>query len=1086
MPRRTTLCLTIALLLPHSLLTAADELVDFDRDIRPILSAHCFACHGPDSQQRQAELRLDRANDHLTAILSRDKPQQSQLLARISSTDPEIQMPPPKAKLPLTAQQRGLLTRWVEQGGVFQGHWAWERPRKAALPALGQPGWARNEIDSFIQAALERHRMRPAAAADRATLIRRVSLDLRGLPPSSAEVERFLADPSQDAYEIMIGQMLASKHYGERMAQDWLDLARYGDTNGYHADSDRDMWLYRDYVINAFNRNQPFDRFIIENLAGDLLPDATVETRIASGFNRNVTFNEEGGADPDEFYVAYAIDRANTTGQVFLGLTFGCAQCHDHKYDPLSQREYYQFYAFFNSVQGEVGAGGPSGYHNKPLPPLLEVKTPQYLLNVEAAERERAVAGQQLAAEREKILSATESFQNAFTAWVAGVREGRPGGSIRDGLVVWFAADDLNGNGTADADEEGFSAPLAVDTWRDKSANQLHATATGAPRYRPAALNGKPTVQLDGQQDFLRTATGGERLRDDFTMVVVLKHDRLDDHQMMLMWGVEHTGKRRGMWKVGTSNALGFNGHSADVIGSQTLLTDRAQIAVITKEGNQHAIRLYLDGEPAGEGKAALVPFELLEKSPITVGANNAGGELTAAQFAEVLVFDRRITDEELGRLTTYLAEKYALPAKFEPFPAEIRALAAIPRGAWNPDQAEKIQTFFTDSVYLPENATIRSLTQRVADLAAKLATTAKAVPTTMVMVQQEQANPAYVLMRGDFQNPGEQVTPDVPSLFARMPSDRPRNRLGLAYWLVDPAHPLVARVFVNRYWKQLFGEGLVKTLGDLGTQGDRPSHPQLLDWLAVEFVESGWDVKHIQKLMLMSATYQQTSRQRGRFEAQDPDNRLLARAARFRLSAEEIRDNALAISGLLSQTVGGPSVKPYQPADYYADKIGRGWDQSEGEDLYRRGLYTYWRRTTVYPTFQIFDAPSREFCTVNRPRTNTPLQALVLLNDPTFVEAARVFGQCIITAGGKTLDDKLTYAFRRAVSRTPTASELGVLEEIYQQQLRIYGRDREAARKLVRQGASSVPAGLDAVEHAAWTALASVILNLDETITRE
>ena len=1062
------------------------ESVDFDRDILPILSKHCFACHGPDANQRQGDLRLDRPGDRVTELLSSADPASSELLARVRSADPQRKMPPPDSGSALAPREVALLSQWVSEGGAYRGHWAWERPRRPGLPSVNRPEWTRNEIDRFVLAMLEQHEMAPSPAADRVTLIRRVSLDVRGLPPTPAEVRRFVEDPAKDAYEAMVGRMLASKQYGERMAQDWLDLARYGDTNGYHADSDREMWLYRDYVIDAFNANMPFNRFILENLAGDLLPNATVQSQIASGFNRNVTFNEEGGADPDEFYVAYAIDRANTTGQVFLGMTFGCAQCHDHKYDPLSQREYYQFYAFFNSVQGEVGAGGPGGFHNKPLPPLLEVKTPQYLSRVETAKTEHEGVVKQLAAAKRALLADTAGFQSALMDWAADLREGRPAGVTEEGLILWLSADDLDGNRIPDADQPGFAAPSVVGTWHDRSGNGLDAIAHGTPTYSKAAFNGKPAIRLDGEDDFLRTLAGGERLQQNFTMLVVLRHEHLENQQMLLMWGVEQSGKRRGMWKVGTSQFLGFNGHGADVVGSQKLVTERPQIAVITKEGGQHQIRLYLDGQPVGQGKPALNPFELQAPNPVTIGANNGGGELTAAQFAEVMVFDRRLVDRELGALTGYLAGKYNVSAKFEAVPPAILAIARVPHANWDSAQTQQMETFFSEQVYFTADPKVGKLTRREEELGAIVASATKSVPTTMVMLQQEKATPAYVLMRGDFQNPGEQVTPDVPALFPPMAEGQPRNRLGLARWMSDPRHPLVSRVAVNRYWKQLFGVGLVKTLGDLGTQGDRPSHPRLLDWLAVEFIESGWNIKQLQKRMLLSATYRQSARHTGRFETIDPENRFLSRASRFRLSAEEIRDNALAISGLLSEKIGGPSVKPYQPADYYADKIGRGWDQSRGEDLYRRGLYTYWRRTTVYPTFQIFDAPSREFCTVNRPRTNTPLQALVLLNDPTFVEAARVFGQRIMLAGGATLAEKLSYAFEHAVARSPSAAERQALAEIWQQQKSLYKQEKAAAAQLVGQGASVKAENLDTVEHAAWTALASVLLNLDETITRE
>ncbi|MEC9096658.1 MAG: DUF1553 domain-containing protein, partial [Planctomycetota bacterium] len=487
-----------------------------------------------------------------------------------------------------------------------------------------------------------------------------------------------------------------------------------------------------------------------------------------------------------------------------------------------------------------------------------------------------------------------------------------------------------------------------------------------------------------------------------------------------------------------------------------------------------------------GEGTPGIVSIHDLKPNPITIGANNAGNEKTYGYFAEVMIFNRVLTDVERTRVTRYLSGKYGIDTANAAYPEEIAGISEKKREQWTEQEAEKVFAFYLENEYLVSNPDVRKLKAELSAVEAKISALKSAQPTTMVMVQKSEPNPAYVLMRGDFQAPGEEVQPDVPSIFPRMSSEQPRNRLGLAYWLTDPEHPLVSRVVVNRLWKQLFGTGLVKTLGDLGTQGERPTHPALLDWLAVEFIESGWDVKHLQKLMLTSATYQQASRYTGLYDEVDPENRLLSRASRFRLSAEEIRDNALAISGLLTDKVGGPSVRPYQPSDYYSDKIGQGWDQSRGEDLYRRGVYTYWRRTTVYPAFQIFDAPSREFCTVNRPRTNTPLQALVLMNDPTYVEAARVFAQRILAEGGNSTESRFVFAFQTAVARRPDAQELEVLQRLYRQQHEIYKQDNDAAMKVVSVGESSIPEGLDLTEHAVWTTLASIILNLDETVTRE
>ena len=1058
--------------------------LNYDRDIQPILSETCFACHGPDENTRQSEFRLDIANDHLTELLAPGNPGRSELLQRLVTDDEQRKMPPVDSKKQLTSEQIELLKQWVKEGATIDGHWAWTAPARPTLPRIQQKRWANNAIDYFVKEQLDQQRMRPAVMADKRTLIRRVSLDIRGLPPSLEEIKQFLEDDSVNAYELMVDRMLSSKHYGERMAQDWLDLSRYGDTNGYHADSHRDMWLYRNYVIDAFNNNKPYDAFIIENVAGDLLPNATQESRIASGFNRNVTFNEEGGADPDEFYVAYAVDRANTTGQVFLGLTVGCAQCHDHKYDPISQKEYYQLYAFFNSVQDEVGAGGASGYHNKPLPPLLSVETDDYKTQLQNLNKQSADVNQRVEQLTEKLKADQPLVEKSFALWVKDFQQGGASvDSFSDDLQLWLSADDMNGDGIVDSQQE-FSPALEVSVWRDRSQHGRHAKVTGKPMFVADALNGNPAVHLNGTTDYLRTENGGENLHDDYTIVSVISYDNLIANQMAIMWGAESKGKRRSMWKVADSQKLSFNGYAADVVGSKPIELNKPHIGVITQQ--EKRIRIYMNGEAGGEGTPGIVSIHDLTSNPITIGANNAGNEKTYGNFAEVMIFNRVLTETELTRITRYLSGKYGIESAKTAYPDDLVAISRKQRGEWTKQEADKVFAFYRDNEYLVSNPEVRKLKAELSSLKGKIEAMKNALPTTMVMVQKTEPNPAFVLMRGDFQDPGEQVQPDVPSIFPPLPEKQPRNRLGLAHWLTDPAHPLVARVVVNRLWKQLFGTGIVKTLGDLGTQGERPSHPQLLDWLAVEFIESGWNVKHVQKLMLMSATYQQDSQFTGIYDEVDPDNRLLSRASRFRLSAEEIRDNALAISGLLTEKIGGPSVRPYQPGDYYSDKIGRGWDQSQGDDLYRRGVYTYWRRTTVYPAFQIFDAPSREFCTVNRPRTNTPLQALVLLNDPTYVEAARVFAQRILSNGGGSVETKIDYAFQMAVARKPEHAESEVLQRLFQQQFEIFSQNSDAAMKIVSVGESPVPSDFDQTEHAAWTAIASIILNLDETVTRE
>ena len=776
--------------------------VDYNRDVRPILATHCYACHGPDAGQRQAGLRLDLQKHALAPLHSGasavvpGNSAESELVARIFSTEPTKRMPPASEE-PLTEEERRVLKSWIDAGAAFDLHWAFAPRLRPPQPTVHNWQWLRNPIDRFVLARLEAVALAPAEEADRVTLIRRLSLDLRGLPPTLAEVDAFLADESPHAYERVVDHLLADSAYGEKMATGWLDLARFGDTNGYQDDGIRAMWPYRDYVIHAFNSNMPFDQFTWENIAGDLLPNATLQQKVASGFNRNHRFNEEGGSDPDEFLVVYAVDRTNTTATTWLGLTFECAQCHDHKYDPISQKDYYQLYAFFNSLKDELGVSKASRQ-----PPFLMLPTRE---------------------QEEKM----RQLDNAI----------------------------------------------------DETAAQQKARANAV-------------------------TNPWERLVHPYRIFV--------DHDAWTL------AKRR--W---------------------TFAQEREQV-------------------------------------------------------------DRDIA-------------------------------------------------------------------------------------TTMVMEPSVPRRQAFVLQRGSFQDKGDPVSPDVPTILPPLRTER-RDRLALAQWLTDPDHPLVTRVIVNRIWKQLFGIGIVKTVNDFGTRGELPSHPALLDWLTTEFVRLGWNVKALQRLLVTSSTYRQSAVRRSEGIDIDPENRLLWHAPRYRLGAEEIRDNALAIAGLLSRKLGGPSVMPYQPAKYFVDKSGDWlWEPSPGEDQYRRGVYTFWRRTTPYPALVIFDAPSREVCTAERPRTNTPLQALVTLNDPVFVEAARAFAQRVLLERGQADPEaQLVYAFRVALARHPSAAQINVLREVLQAELAHYRADRPAAEAIVAHGQSPRPPQLDVVKLAAWLSVTNVLLNLDETITRE
>jgi hypothetical protein len=1066
---RSTLALAAALIIGSS---AGAVPGDYGESIQPLLADHCYACHGPDEKARKAGLRFDQRDSALAELKSGARAivpgeiATSEVIRRIFSDDPDEVMPPPKFKKRPSEEAKIALKKWIADGAVYEQHWAFEPVRKPAFPAVKTAGWPRNAIDHFILARLEEQGMRPSEQAAPETLLRRISLDLRGLPPSPTE----LADGIGD-YEGAINVMLESPHYGERMAQDWLDLARYGDTNGYHNDSDRSMWPYRDYVINAFNKNKPYDQFIVENMAGDLLPDATEETRIASGFHRCVTFNEEGGADPDEFYVTYAVDRANTTGQVFLGLTVGCAQCHDHKYDPISQKEYYQLYAFFNSVEGEIGAGGQSGYHNKPLPPLLKVVTPQNKARLAELEELTADARKKLdsARVRPEFTNPDGAQGEAFRDWLALLeKESSSLGElpVKSGLQLHLDAEYV----------ETESNVNTVLSWKDRSGKNRHAEASGAPRRIPAPLNGRSLIRLDGENDFLRTQSGGEVLGGDFTIATVLRFHNMKAQQMALMWGEEANGKRRALWKT-DKNKLSFNGYNADVIGTGSFNLNETVIALVTKSGN-HEVEFALNGNSGGGGKTTLGGYK---SKAVTIGANNADLEKTAADYAEILVFDRALAADEQQQLGKWLARKHGIESSYHGVPAELSEMVNKPEEQRSEEEQGKLFNYFIAEVNLPAKQLFASLESEGRELQQQLKDARKNQPTTMVMVEMEPRKPAHVLMRGDFQQPGELVQPDVPSVLGPFPQGQPRNRLGLARWLVDPNHPLVARVTVNRMWKQFFGTGLVKTLGDLGTQGERPSHPLLLDWLAADFIEYGWDVKHLQRQILQSATYQQSSAMGGRVDENDPHNRLLSRAPRFRLSAEEVRDSALAISGLLNRKRGGPSVMPVQPAGYLSS-IGKNWNDASGADRYRRGIYTFWRRTMLYPTFQIFDAPSREFCAVNRARTNTPLQALVTLNDPAFVEAARAFAKRVLGGADQHDSTRLRFAFQLATSRIPNRQEVDLLTAVLEEQRQEFSGDPDASKKLVAEKWE----GPGVSERAAWISVANIILNLDETITRE
>ncbi len=1033
------------LALPVTVGHAATPALDFDKDIRPILSENCYACHGPDQKKRKADLRLDTKEGLFST--PDDKPTivpgasaKSEIYLRLTNPDEKDRMPPAKFGKRPTDQQVALIKQWIDQGAVYRGHWAYIPPERPATPTVKNSAWAANPIDRFILARLEKDNLAPNPEADRYTLIRRLSLDLTGLPPTIAEADAFVNDKSPNAYEKAVDHFLASPHYGEKMALGWLDLARFGDTNGYHHDSTRQMWLWRDYVINSFNKNKPFDQFSIEQLAGDMLPNATVEQKIASGFNRNVRFNEEGGADPNEFVVQYAMDRANTLGTIWLGLTVGCAQCHSHKYDPISQKEYYQLYAFFNTIEDPM----VSMNHDKPLPPLLTVAAPEQEKTLADAKTQLGAVEQQIA---QQLATVTYTDPGATPTTQPKAQTHAD--------YIWL--DDDAPAGATLANTSGDAGWVWVT-------EPVHTGKRAMKRSGP----GTHQHYFTGSPQTLHVGLG------DHLFAYVYLDPKSPPKSIMLQYntGQDRAGdqwEHRAFWGDDTIEyGKGKNAAAHHRIGDLPAPGQWARLEVNPAD-------LGLPPNTIIHGMA----FSQNEGVAYwdTAGINTATPQQPDENYKRSqIVWERRVKSDP-AQLKDNRGEAFLKDLR--------EALAAEPAKRTE-KQAATVHNYYLAYVHPETAAKLAPLRQKIDQLISLIKKTEESMPTTMVSQEMAQPRKAFLLIRGNFETPGEEVHPEVPAILPPM-SDHPHNRLGLAQWVVDKKQPLTARVTVNRFWKQMFGTGIINTPGDFGSQGERPSHAELLDWLAVDFMDAGWDVKHVLKTIAMSATYRQSARVRPDIEQIDHADRLLWHSPRYRLTAEEIRDNALSIAGLLSPKIGGPSVFPYQPAGFYNGKFEVWkWTDSKGEDEYRRGMYTFWRRTSLHPTYGVFDAPSREVCIADRARTNTPLQALTMLNEPSYVEAARVFGQRILQQGGQTLDSRITFAFRTALVRPPTEAETSVVTETYNQQLDIFKKDAAAAKALVSAGDSPRPADLDVPELAAWTAVANVILSLDETITRE
>ena len=1032
------------LLAMFALPAAADDAVDFNRDIRPIFSDYCYACHGPDERTRRADLRLDveesatREWDGVRLIAPGDV-EASDLHRRLVSDDPDVQMPPPDAEKQLAPAQIELIARWIRQGAKWQEHWAFVPPRRPVARPVDNAAWLRNPIDGFVLARLEKEGLSPAPEADRTTLIRRVTFELTGLPPTPEEVDAFLADDSPEAYERVVDRLLASPRYGERMAARWLDAARYADTNGYQDDGIRHMWRWRDWVIEAYNRNVPFDQFTIEQIAGDLLHDPTLEQHIATGFNRNHRTNAEGGIIPEEYAVEYVVDRVDTTATVWLGLTMGCARCHDHKYDPFTQREYYGLFAYFNNVP-ERGRGIKVGNS----PPAIKAPTRDQ-------QRQLAAIDEQLAVAQAAYDALGDEVAAGEAEWAESFAPKEP--------VYWAPADALAVHVPLDGSTEDLCSeePAAL--------NDAAAFAPGA-LGQAAEFDGQSLAEIGDRADFgffdAFTISAWILPRGDQGTIVarMADVDRYEGYSVELVDG-KLQGNFSKRWlddalRVETREPLEANRwHHIAVVYDGSRLATGVHIYV---DGQERQIDVLLDG----------LNQSFQTKEPLRIGGGGRSRNFDGL-IDDVRIYETDLPAGEIGVLATR---------------DSIGAIAALSAEERTPGQAAGLRDYYlthhAPPHVQPARARVRAIQKRRAEFEDDL-------PTTMVMVEMPTPRQTHVLKLGQYNLPRGRVTPDVPSALHQLPRGAATNRLGFAHWLVDPANPLTARVAVNRFWQSYFGTGLVKTVDDFGAQGEVPSHPDLLDWLATEFVARDWDMKAMARLIVTSATYRQSSIASEASFAADPQNRLLSRGPRLRLPAEMIRDAALAASGLLVEQLGGPSVKPYQPPGLWKELTGgKEFEQDHGAGLYRRSLYTYWKRTIAPPSMITFDASPRESCTVRQSRTNTPLQALTLLNETTFVEAARQLAQRVMRSDCTTPAQRLELAFRLVLSRPPNEQELQVLVGSFESQAQRYRAAPEAATALLAVGESQCDTKLDSTELAAYAAVANLIFNLDESVTKE
>ncbi len=1008
-----------------AVLGGEDDAIDFNRDIRPLLSDKCFKCHGPSEGSRQGGFRLDDPESSFGEADSGEHPivpgdlDQSELYQRITSDDPDLCMPPADSNKTLSDQEIATIASWIQQGAPWQAHWAYIAPQKAELPAIKQADWPVNPIDHFVLARQEKAGLRPAPPADKLTLARRLAFDLTGLPPTQNEMAAFLSDNAPGAYERLVDRLLASPQYGEHMARFWLDAVRYGDTHGLHLDNYREMWLYRDWVVRAFNTNLPFDQFAIEQLAGDLLPDPTEDQMIATGLNRcNVTTNE-GGSIEDEVYVRNVNDCVVTTGTVFLGTTFECTRCHNHKYDPLTMKDFYSMFAYFNNIDGS-----PMDGNVKDHAPALRVLSEEQKQQVAALRQQEADVN----AELKSLVESTPYEEPADVA---------AGKTTIVTETVWVD-DEIPPGAKAEGDWKWVGAPSPVLSGERSSTR----TATGLSQH----------FFQDAQEPWVVD-------QNQVLFVSVYLDPDHPPREIMLQWN-DGSWEHRAYWG---ENSIDWG-----------------------QEGSASRKRMG-DLPSTGQWVRLEVPVADVGLAP---GVKINGWAFT--QFDGTVYWDQAgIVRREVIYESLAAWEQDRRAAGSDALPQAIQDV--LKKEAAQRDEAEQkqLRDYFVEFVYAPLRTRFQELQNKIEQAKKEAAAIEANAPTTLVFRERAEPRKAHLLERGEYDHQGDEVQRELPRIFPPMPEGAPNNRLGLARWLVAPNHPLTSRVTVNRLWQQVFGVGLVKTVDDFGSQGEMPSHPRLLDWLAVQFMEDGWDVKQMMKRIVTSATYQQSSQVAPEQYLQDPENRLLARGPRFRLDAEMLRDQALAVSGLLVDKLGGPSVKPPQPdglwfaVGYSGSNTVRFKADTGPDKVHRRTLYTFIKRTSPPPQLSTFDAPSRESCSVRRERTNTPLQALLLLNDPQYFECARALAGRTMREAGADPRTRAAWMFQQATCRPPDEDELEELISVYGDHLTHFRQQLEAAQQVIQVGEAAPPPELDVADYAAWTMVGNLVLNLDIVISK-